>query len=231
MAKNWKPPTGQKSLPEPSGVTLPILPVFVGNPPNTRKEPKAKDSLLADLFRPLQPNWRHYLRYADLAARKGDTAMQRFMDCYRGLDMIHKLNWWPEQICERANVQPGELVGAVCRHMWEANASVSTMIASMAHPDLLKNTIKFAKKEGNFKDREMFFRMTGSLPDRKGQSINIFTQAAGVAAEPAMLERGGKLKTFDSEVIEMERDLEEDNKTLYRIFTKDVPPDDHSEDD
>ena len=231
MAKNGKPPTGRKSLPEPSAPTFPILPVFVGNPPSTKKEPKAKDSLLAELFRPLQPNWRHYLRFADMAARKGDTPMRRFMEAYRGLDMIHKLQWWPEQICERANVSPGELVGAVCRQMWESNAAVSTMVASMAHPELLKSTIKFAKKEANYKDREMFFRMTGSLPDKKGSSINIFTQAAGVPAEPALLERGGKLKTFDSEVIEMERDLEDDNKTLYRIFSKDVPSDDHREDD
>ena len=196
-----------------------------------RKTPTAKQSLLAELFRPIDPNWKHYIRYVDLAARKGDTAMARFMDAYNALPMMHKLGWWPEQVCQAAKVNPWELVGAVCRHMWETNASMSAMIASMAHPKLIESTLRFAKKEANFKDREMFFRMTGSLPDRKGASINIFTQAAGELQQGEQSLRGGKLKTFDSEVIDMSRDLEDDGgKTLYKVF-ENVSREDSREDD
>ena len=51
--------------------------------------------------------------------------------------------------------------------------------------------------------------MTGSLPDRKGSSINTCAEATGQVAEvplPSVVGKA-KLKTFDAEVIDMDRDL------------------------
>ena len=165
-------------------------------------------SLLSLAFRHVRPNWRHYVQYVEIAARQGDSAMQRFIECWRSLSDRERRSAWPEQICDFAAVTPAEVYGAVCRQMWETKAAESSMISSLAHPDMLLQTIRYAKREENFKDRELYFRMMGSLPDRKGASINIFNQAAGQIGGEAPTLGLSKLRSFDDEVIEMSRDLE-----------------------
>lgn len=201
-------------------------------------------SLLSVAFRNLKPNWRGYIQYVDLAARKGDTAMVRFRACWESLTPRDRSGVWPEQICEMANVEPGELYGAVCRQMWETKAVESSTISSLAHPEILQRTIQLAREPENFKDRELYFRMMGSVPDKKGASINIFTAASAGSGEVKLPDLGqgrSKLRSFDEEVIEMSRDLEvDDGKTLYQVFAeekdnpdgppflvKDVPQEDH----
>lgn len=226
MAKTGKPrKTGARSSPPPRAEAfenlptkpLPPAPIHVAK----RKQPKlglASRSPLSVAFRHIKPDWRRYIQYVDLAARKGDAAMARFRDCYETLDRFEKFQVWPEQICVMANISPGELVGAVCRHVWESKAAESSLVSSIAHPQLLLDTIKFARKEENYRDRELYFRMMGSLPDRKGASINIFNAAAGQVSEalPEIRQGPARLRTFDDEVIEMSRDLESDPPFLVR---------------
>lgn len=179
-------------------------------------------------FRHIPGGWRRYIEYVDLAARKGDEAMARFRDSYEALDPREKAGVWPEQICDLANVSPGELVGTVCRQIWENKAAESSMVSSIAHPEVLMTTIRLAKKADNFRDRELYFRMTGSLPDRKGASINIFNQAAGGAPALPDLAQPAKLQSFDDEIINMSRDLEVPDAPF--VVRGDVPPADHSAD-
>ena len=173
----------------------------------------------------MQPSWRSYIQYVDLAARKGNTAMERFRDCYENLPWRDRASIWPEQLCDLAGITPDELVGAVCQQIWASKAAESSMVSSIAHPEVLMATIRLAKKEENFRDRELFFRMAGSLPDRKGTSINIFNQAAGQVAEAPVVGRA-KLKSFDEEVIEMSRDLEMPDPP-FLVRPPDVPSEDH----
>lgn len=234
MAKRGKPRKtgGQSSLPPAEAFEnlpakkLPPPPVNLGK----TKQPKLarfSRSPLSVAFRHIKPDWRRYIQFVDLAARKGDAAMARFLECYEGLDKLDKVQVWPEQLCELANVSPGELVGAVCRHIWESMAAESSMVSSIAHPQLLLDTIKFARKEENYRDRELYFRMMGSLPDRKGASINIFNAAAGQVNDREALSeiRQGpaRLRTFDDEVVEMSRDLEGDPPFLVKD-DRDVSP-------
>ena len=175
-------------------------------------------------FRHIQPNWHSYIQYVDLAARQGDSAMARFIACWQALTPRDQQAAWPEQLCYMANVTPGELIGAVCRQIWESKAAESSMVSSIAHPEMLMQTIRFAKREENFKDRELYFRMMGSLPDRKGSSINIYNQAAGAIEAPSLDAGRSKLRTFDEEIIEMSRDLE----TPFLVKDgKDVPSPDY----
>lgn len=216
MEKNGKPPTGRRRLPQPQEDPFendPKTPSLPPPPLNVaeRKGPKlarANRSPLSVAFRHITPDWRRYIQFVDLAARKGDVAMARFRDCYEALAPLDKARCWPEQLCDLAQVSPGELVGAVCRAIWESKAAESSMVSSIAHPELLMDTIRFAKKEENYRDRELYFRMMGSLPDRKGASINIYNQAAGQVGDAVDLAGRAKLRTFDEEVIEMSRDLE-----------------------
>lgn len=233
MAKNGKrrktggpssPPSKEAAFENPP--KLPPPPVNVA----VRKFPKlalANLSPLSVAFRHIHPNWRCYIQYVDLAARKGNTAMARFRACYEGLDKRDQASIWPEQLCDLANVMPDELVGAVCQQIWASKAAESSMVSAIAHPEVLMRTIQLAKAEENFRDRELFFRMSGSLPDRKGASINIYNQAAGQVTEaplPSVVGRA-KLKSFDDEIIEMSKDLETPDPPF--LVRPDVSPEDH----
>lgn len=205
---------------------LPAPPINVA-PAKAPRLTLANRSLLSVAFRRIRPNWRAYILYADLAARQGDEAMKRFIGVYESLEKKERDGAWPEQLCDMANVQPDELFGTVCRQMWASKAVESSMMCSVEHPEVLAAMIRFAKKEGHYQDRELFLRTTGSLPDRKGASINIFNQAAGVAAAmPDLPQPRTKLRSFDEEVIEMSRDLEISDAPFV-VRQENVPPADH----
>jgi hypothetical protein len=185
--------------------------------PKPQKLAASSKSPLSVAFGHLAGGWRRYITYVDYAARQGDEAMARYRDCYQTL-MRKSKDCWPEQICDLA-------IAAVCKAVWNTNAAESSVISSIAHPQLLAKTIQFAQKEDNYSDRELYFRLMGSLPDKKGTSINIFQQAIG--APPPMPELGqtaAPLRSFDDEVVEMSRDLEVPDAPF---MVKNVPPDNH----
>jgi hypothetical protein len=146
----------------------------------------------------------------DLAARNGDAAMVRYRECYLELTPQERRSHLPEEICERAGVAAGELMGAVCRAIWECGAAESSMLCAMAQPEVLERTVKLAKESEHFKDRELFFRLTGSLPDKGGTSINIVNQTMAATGAPAANGKvfSGTLKSFDEEIIEMSQLLD-----------------------
>ena len=236
MGKNGNRPIGSKSLRppvvevEPYENPLPPPPLNVIEKPKGHRPGLSQRSPLSVAFRHIPGGWRRYIEYVDLAARRGDEAMARFCASYGSLTSRDKASVWPEQVCDLASVSPGDLVAAVCKQIWETKAAESSMISSIAHPEILMSTIKWAKKECNGRDRELYFRLAGSLPDRKGTSINIFNQAAGVAAQPPELAQPAKMRSFDDEIIEMDRDLETPNAPFV-VKGSNVPPDDYRSDD
>jgi hypothetical protein len=80
----------------------------------------------------------------------------------------------------------------------------------MAHPQVLMATAQLAQKAVGYKDRELFFRLTGSLPDKKGASINIFagSSANTEVKSPLDITPRSRLRSFDDEIIEMSKELE-----------------------
>jgi hypothetical protein len=148
----------------------------------------------------------------DLAARNGDTAMTRYREVYQSLGTFDQRHHWPEQLCELADVTPGELIGAVCRALWESKAAESSMVSAIAHPEVLARTAALAQGgASNYRERELFFRLTGSLPDKKGASINIINNPTAQAGTVKLGDgelNGPRLLTMDEEVIEMTRQLD-----------------------
>lgn len=184
-----------------------------------KRPPLANRSTLALAFRHINQGWRHYMEYVDFAARNGDAGMQRYRDCYISLRTLDRYNHWPEQLCELAGVTPGELIGAVCRALWESKAAESSMISAIAQPLVLAQTARLAQGDAeNFHDRELFFRLTGSLPDKKGTSINIINNPTAQASVKLMDSEisGIRLKTMDEEVIEMTRQLDPSTPFLMK---------------
>jgi hypothetical protein len=176
-------------------------------------------STLSTAFRHIRPNWRNYIQWVDLAARNGNEAMARYRDCYLALPHLERLHHWPEQLCELSGVAPGELVGTVCRTLFESKAAESSMVSAIAQPELFERTVQLAGKAEHYRDRELLFRAWGCLPDKKGSSINIINNPMAQASVKLPGEEP-RLKSFDEDIIEMSRQLD---SAPFLVKDEDVP--------
>ena len=170
------------------------------------------DTPLVIAFRHIKPHWQNYIEYVDLAARNGDKDMEKYVKVWQGLTAKDRKAATPEQLCEMAQIKPGELVGAVCQAIWDAKSAEGSMVSAIAHPEVLKRTAASAQKAGGGRDRELFFRVTGSLPDKKGTSVIIQNNPQTLALNGGSAGGGRalppgrslhELLDMDDEVIEM----------------------------
>lgn len=196
-------------------------------------------TLLSIAFRKIEPTWRNYIEYAAYAAKEGDEDMQKVVDVYNALPPKEKHTIMPEQVCSLAGILPGLLVAAVSRYYWENRHAESVISISTEHPKVLDATALFAKTLLHAeKDRELFFRLSGSLPDKKGASIviNANPQFANVSNSPSPAGANG-FRPMDQRVIEMGKLLDspdEDNIVSVPLFgqnTADVLPENDTAED
>lgn len=159
----------ENAPPAPVLPPRPLAPRGPGRPPIKNKI--FADTPLTIAFKNIRPSWRNYIDYVDIAARNGDKDMDKVLKIYLALTPKDQRVHSPEQLCELAQIPPGDLVGAVCREIWSAKSAESALVSAIAHPQVMNRMAKLAQKEENYRDRELFLRASGSLPDKKGASV------------------------------------------------------------
>jgi hypothetical protein len=208
---------GNGSTENPPPPVIPPKPLAISHKTKGRKTTLTSrifdDTPLVIAFRHIKPSWRNYIEYVDLAARNGDKEMDRYVKVWSGLTARDRNAATPEQLCEMAQIKPGELVGAVCQAIWDAKSAEGSMVSAIAHPEVLRRTAQSASKPGGQRDRELFFRVTGSLPDKKGTSVIIQNNPQTLALNGGSAGGGRvalppgrtlhELLDMDDEVIEM----------------------------
>ena len=78
-----------------------------------------------------------------------------------------------EAVCVKAAVSPSALLGATFMACKDMRGKESALIAVNSHPDVLKNTIRFAALPGGDRDRKMLHEAVGFLPTPKGGMVNV----------------------------------------------------------
>lgn len=165
---------------------------------------------ISNAFRHIEPHWRNYTDYVRAAAESGDEAMKKFMDSFNALPPRERNTAMPDQVCDLSGVAPSDLVAAVAKQLWTMKHSESVITASMNHPKVMEHTARNAGHILGYKDRELFFRVTGSLPDRKGTSVVINNAAQNNANLPHNSSTGANgYQPMDLRVIEMGKLLDE----------------------
>lgn len=176
----------------------------------TRRPSTPRSSPLAVIFSNLPGGWRGYLNYVRSAAAEEDEDMQKILDTHRKLPLRKAAIITPEELCDLSGIRPSELLGAVCSQVWAQKSGESAITAALHHPEVIRKTAQAARslKYGG-RDRELFFRVSGSLPDRKGASviINNNPQAIGGVDSTPLL-KPGQLPSMEADVIEMDKLLE-----------------------
>lgn len=115
------------------------------------------------------------IEYARLAAEYNPdvASMVEYWDHGREK---HKTGLSIEKACYKANLSMRDLFTSITAVMYEVNVeNFGNMIAALAHPEVVKQSIRQAQKPSGYKDREMLFKHAGFLPLPKGSTININT--------------------------------------------------------
>jgi len=159
-----------------------------------------KDSQMAVAFRHLKPSWRHYIDYCETAAKNGDPDADKLLRAYYKLTRREQVNHMPEQLCDLAGVKPEELFGIVATELWRTARMEANLIVAAAYPKVIERTAKLAETKNGFKDRELFHKATGFLPQPKGPSINIDASHKQLTVAPTP----SKLPSMEDDALAME---------------------------
>jgi len=162
---------------------------------------KMPDTPISIAFRLIEPTWRNYIFYVGCSVN----------------------SIMPEQLCDLSGVMSADLISAVSREVWLHKHPESVITSSMLHPKMVQATAFYGQTLADCdRDRELFFRITGSLPDKKGTSIviNNAPQTANIHQSPA---GANGFKPMDQRVIEMGKLLDQpDELEAVPIFLKET---------
>lgn len=185
----------------------------------------AESTPLSHAFRHIEPVWRNYIHYAERAALAGEDQMSKYVASYKALPPKEQKAVMPETLCSLSGTQPGELIAAVSRYYWEERQAESAISAANNHPKMVQATAYWGQSLADCnRDRELFFRLTGGLPDKKGASIVINTNVASNTSltQPPSSAGANGFRTMDQRVIEMGKLLDSPDEEAVPLFTKDT---------
>lgn len=185
------------------------------------KKEMEHDTPLSLAFRHIVPSWRHYIGYVRQAVQAGDEKMERFLKVFDRLPKGERRSIMPEDVCDLAGILQADLISAVSRWYWQIAQCESVIFASSQHAKMLQATAFWGQSLADCaKDRELFFRATGGLPDKKGSSIiiNAAPSYAVTTVEAGQQTGVNGFRSMDQRVVEMGRVLEEPEP----VFSKDT---------
>lgn len=179
---------------------------------------------LSSAFRYIKPTWRHYIQYVDAAARSGDGEMKKYVQVWNSLSAREKQTHFPEQLCELSGVLSYALVAAVTAQVWLGSSAESSMALAFANPTMIHATAAYGSMQPEaFKDRELFFKLSGQLPTSKGGGgngggTNIFVGAQANANAAANSKSLAHSTLGDmSGLLDMDADTKENTKILSAL--------------
>jgi hypothetical protein len=187
------------------------------------KRLKVVETPLSNAFRHIEPTWRNYIYYVSRAAVAGDEDMAKVIASYEALPTRERTTIMPEKLCDLAGVDAGDMIAAVSREVWRHKQPESVITASMKHPKVIEATANFAIGDPmGGRDRELFFRLTGGLPDKKGASIVINNNPqTAINSQPSSGGLNG-YKSMDQRVIDLGKLLDDPNELVaVPMSTKD----------
>lgn len=111
-----------------------------------------------------------------------------------------------ESICVEKNVDPGHFCGVVVEAAIKFRDNATYLIAALNMPEIIQQSVKFAKRPEGIRDREAFMKHSGFLPTPQGSRVNILNQATANAAAQveANVERG--LPSFERSMSDLEEE-------------------------
>ncbi len=116
-----------------------------------------------------------------ITASSGNTDAANFLAHYDALQEKAKLRISFEDLCTECGFPWPRLVGWAFEAAASTGQHLAAMKASLALPEVVDASIKFAMKKDGHRDRDFLYQHTGFTPTPTGASISIVNQASANA--------------------------------------------------
>ena len=123
--------------------------------------------------------------YVRLAAANQDPDALLWLHVWESLKPWEQRQVTLDDICAAAGVSPGKMVKAIVGSAFDANCDVANLVAAMAHPRVVKASIRAATRADGIEDRKLLFQHHRFIPVNKGATVNINASATANAAAAA----------------------------------------------
>ena len=128
---------------------------------------------IAQLAKMIPGGRRAIAEYARLAAETNPD-IERMIKIWAHGRAKHGTGASLEKACYDANLSVRDLFTSITAMMYELNVEgIGNMIAAIGHPEIVRTSVKEAKRSRGVRDREMLFKHAGFLPMPKGSTINL----------------------------------------------------------
>lgn len=111
-------------------------------------------------------------------------AIKNFLARYDAVPEGDRTHLPMEAIAIAAEIDPTYLLGEIMLAMREHSVTQYKLHAIAGHPEIIKSRLKFAKREGGFRDRDAVDQIMGALPSKQQGTTFINKFFAGKADEP-----------------------------------------------
>jgi hypothetical protein len=120
-----------------------------------------------------------FFNWIQLAAMAEIEAAKKVWFVYEDLPKSLQSKASPEDLCAAAGVNPRDLLTAIAGLAFDLNVDMANLMAAVAHPHVVRQTIKSASRIGGnyaaiaYADRKNLLQHASFVPMPKGASINI----------------------------------------------------------
>ena len=154
-----------------------------------------------------------------------DPAANSFFEVFDELSGVDQKAIPIEAVCLKAQISPATVVGAVLMAARQVKGQESALRAILAHPEVVKATIRSAKLIGKDGDnsKKMLHEAVGFLPTKTGQNINVNLLGGNPQYGAPQLEEGEDLEDDDASFREafpsVNQNLEEWSENRRTLLT------------
>lgn len=134
-------------------------------------------------------NW--FIEQVQMAMLNEEEAARRWWLVFGDLSPTQQAAANFDDVCAAAQVRPSELLAMVTFYTLEAQRDMGNVLAGLAHPSIVRQTIKSARRIAGkhahiaLRDREMLHQHRGFVPIPRTAVVNVNASATATAASQA----------------------------------------------
>lgn len=190
---------------DPLAISIPDAPLEVLKRPKRRPQ-RARNSnmngTLASICAMLRGGKSTLLNLVRITAENGNSDAANFLARYDAQSEKAKLRISIEDLTVECGFHWSKLVGWAFEAAASTGQHLAAMKASLALPEVVDASIKFAMKKDGHRDRDFLYQHTGFTPSPSGASISIVNSASAAAQAKNVTETA--FVPFERDVIDAE---------------------------
>lgn len=157
-------------------------------------------SALSVMTRYIDGGRARFIEFVQLAMLNGNEPCSRWLLVFADLTPAERAQVSYDDVCEASGTRPAEIVGAITSAAVQFGMDVGNFVAAATHPQVVNAAVKYAKRSGGGRDREMLFQHSGFIPVPKNAIpstvVNVNASATASAQAAAQAQSASGVPSF-----------------------------------